>query len=225
MAVRFNAFGEQYTADLSLGPVTNWSITGWFKLSANRGDYSTFWSFTGADENTYRILQTDSDGRTLLVYPVASSDVLMTVGAWYFVGVSASGANGTIRMRAEGAGSFTGNTWSTGTNDQVADVLSLGESVFGNEWVNGSMAALKLWMGTTLSVAELEAEYQYRTPLKTAGITCNYIFDTASTVDNSGNGFTLSGGTGVTTEAGPALIDVPGSGGSVINGWGRVPAF
>lgn len=222
MAVRFSAVGQDYIANLGLGAMPNWSITAWVKVSVDLNGFSTFWGFDGGDGATSRILQTDEDGTTAIIYPVASSDVSLTVGTWHYVGVSASGNSGTIRVRAQGAGSFSGNTWTGQPGNQQAAVLRFGESVFGDEWVNGCLAAVKVWMGTTLTATELEAEYQYRTPLKTAGITCYYTFDTASTVDNSGNGRTLTGGVGATTEAGPTLIEVPGAGGT-INGWGRVP--
>lgn len=221
MAVRFSAAGQHYTTNLGLGAVPNWSVTAWVKVTTDRNAFSTFWGFDGGDGGTARVLQTDDDGTTAIVYPAASSDVSLTAGTWYFIGASGTGTSGTIRVRAQGAGSFSGNTWAGQPGNQQAATLRFGESVFGGEWLNGCLAAVKVWMGTTLTTPELEAEYQYRTPLKTTGITCYYTFDTASTVDNSGNGRTLTGGTGATTEAGPTLIDVPS--GSVINGWGRVP--
>lgn len=223
MAIRFNpASADPYQVTLGLGANANWSMSCWGKITTDTNDYSTFMGWDGNEVNDSRIFQTENNGTGLLMYPSNATETALTVGTWYFMAASGSGQNGTLKIRAQGAGSFTTKTWTTLDGAGVAAILRIGDSVFGGEMVNGCVAAVKLWIGTTLTATELEAEYPYKQPLKTAGITCNYIFDTASTVDNSGNGRTLTGGAGVTTEAGPTLIDVPGPGGT-INGWGRVP--
>jgi hypothetical protein len=196
----------------------------WGKLTADRNTYSTFMGFDANEVNNTRIFQTENDGTNLLMYPTLGAEPTpLTVGTWYYIAAASTGAQtGILKVRAQGAGAFTTKNWTQADGDATATFLRLGESIFGGEWLNGCIAAVKLWHGTSLTATELEAEYQYRTPLKTTGITCYYTFDTASTVDNSGNGRTLTGGVGATTEAGPTLIDVPGAGGT-INGWGRVP--
>lgn len=220
MAVRFSNETQFYTVNLGLA-AAGWSMSCWGKITTDRNSYSTFMGFDANEVSDTRIFQTENNGTSLLMYPSDATATALTAGTWYFMAASGTGATGTMKIRAQGAGSFTTKTWTTIDGTGAASWLRLGDSIFGGEWLNGCLAAVKLWHGTVLTPTELEAEYQYRTPLKTAGITCYYTFDTASTVDNSGNGRTLSGGVGATTEAGPTLIDVPS--GSVINGWGRVP--
>lgn len=209
MSVRFAGVNRSYTAALNLGTVTEFSITAWVRLAADRNTYSSFWCVDPGTTTDYALMQTDADGTTVNLYPSVGALGALTVGTWYFIGVSWSAAGGVAKKRALGAASFT--TYNLTTPPVNLTNLRLGVSVFSsNEWLNGNLSTVKMWTGAALSAAELEAEYLYDAPLRTANLRAFYRFATASTVDNSGNGYTLTGGSGATTEADPTgLIPVP----------------
>lgn len=207
MAVRFSADAQDYTRTLSWGSTTQWSFTCWVKISTDRNDFSTVWSLdNGAGTGMY--LQTDSDGTTMSLADVAVEGAYgaraMTPGTWYYWGVSVNGSAGTIVSRALGDSSFTVNTWTGGTSGINIATLRLGESAAGAEWLNGTLAAVKIYQ-SNLSQAELEAEAWAYLPRRTAGIAAWYPFTATEAVDYSGNARTLSGGSGSATEDGPGL--------------------
>ncbi|MGC5009739.1 LamG-like jellyroll fold domain-containing protein [Streptosporangium sp. DT93] len=210
MAVRFSADSQDYTRALSLGAVTQWSISCWVKISVDRNAYSTIWCLDGESGASYYLLQTDTDGVSLQVYTDAVSGInptggVLTAGTWYHIGVSVNGANGTAVIRAAGAAASTVTTWSTGDASTNIGTLRLGESSFNGEWLNGAMAAFKMWTGATLTRDELDQEGLFTAPRRTAGLRVWYPFSQAGTADASGLGNTLSGGTGAATEDGPPI--------------------
>lgn len=225
MAVRFTAAGQFYNIGLS-PTLTAYSVTGWVKINTNRNTYSTAWDFIDLDEGDYHLTQTSESGTAMSVFSGTSPPTLLanlTVGTWYFVGVSFNGSSTlTGRVRALGAGSFTTISQTMNAPEDPWDEFRIGESHFTGEWLNGALAHVKVW-NAALSGAELEAEYQYAYPVRTANLWAHYRFDTASNVDSSGNGRTLSGGSGASSEASPAGLIEPGGSTSVIHGWGMVP--
>lgn len=210
MAVRFDASTENYTRTWSLGALSQWSCAFWGKISVDRNTWSTFLSIDNTTTSDYNVLQVDSDG-TSLGYWVAggfhtntTSPIALTVGTWYFIACSVNGASGTLVAQALNAASPTVVTWSTGQAISNATTLRLGDDM-ASEWLNGAMAGVKIWTGATLTQAELEQERWSYLPKRLANLKAWYPLLTPSTVDYSGNGQTLSGGTGTTTEDGPGI--------------------
>ncbi|MFI6904894.1 hypothetical protein ACIBKY_26775 [Nonomuraea sp. NPDC050394] len=78
--------------------------------------------------------------------------------------------------------------------------------MYGAEWLNGCLSHVRIWTAA-LSGAELEAEYTANSPVRTSNLFAFYRFTTAGTTDDSGNGQTLSGGTGTSTEPGALNTD------------------
>lgn len=229
MAVRFTSANSTYRVNLNR-PTGNLTVATWFKVSVDRNTYSTIFSVDGGGPTDgFVVAQTDNDGTTLQVFPVDSGaiNIPLTIGTWYFLGVTVSGTTATVRVRAQGGATFSsGSVPLIGAVEQTR--LLIGTSSFDEtgEWLNGCISNFRIWSGVALSIAELEAEYQYASPLRTDGLTAFYRFDTASTVDNSGHGYTLTGGSGASTEAGPTgLIEPGGDTGPTIHGWGSVPIF
>lgn len=227
MAVRMQSAAQTYSADI-LETSGSVSVATWFKFSVDRGTYSSIFSIDGGSpDGDFVVCQTDISGTALNLYPAAGGElnVNVPVNTWTYFGMSITGGTATVRMRAQGAPSFTSASVGIDVTTINQSRLLLGNSTFdtSSEWLNGCLASFRIWCGVALTATELEAEYQYASPLRTAGLTAFYKFDTASTVDNSGNGNTLTGGTGATTEAGPTGLIEPGGGGSVINGWGPIP--
>ncbi|MEV7011536.1 LamG-like jellyroll fold domain-containing protein [Streptosporangium sp. NPDC051022] len=208
MAVRFSASGQNYTRSLSLGSQTQWTVSCWVKITTDRNAYSTVWGLDDGSTLDYYILQTDADGTTILLLDDADNTFgsrALTVGTWYYVGVSVNGANGTMVSRAAGDTSFTVSTWTTAAASTSLQNFRLGDAIFTDEWLNGCLAAVKVWSGATLTQAELEAEAWTYQPRRTAGLQAWYPLTRAETTDYSGNGRTLSGGSGATTEDGPGI--------------------
>ncbi|MEO3860861.1 hypothetical protein [Acrocarpospora sp. B8E8] len=210
MAVRFSANGQQYTRTLGLGNQTQISVCGWFKVSVDRNEVSTFWGIDNGDLTTWFFLSTDPDGVTISLNNTdnLTSIAAMTVGTWYYVGATFNGTAQTIVIRAATTSTFTVISNSNGPSGAVSAtrfwIGNLGSPASG-WWLNGCVAALKMWVGTTLTQAELERESWSYTPARTTGLTAWYPFDRVSTVDYSGVGSTLSGGSGAATEDGPPI--------------------
>ena len=171
MAVRFAADGRDYHRVVNLGTVTQFSITCWMKISVDRNTFSTAWCLDNGTTSDCYLLQADSTGTALFTFSGVTPQTLnggdLTVGDWYFVGVSVSGGDGTAIVRKLDTSSFTATTW-TGVNPSTNMVnLRLGESVFTGEWLNGCLSSVKIWTGATLTQTELEAEYPSYSPVRT----------------------------------------------------------
>ncbi|MFJ2029419.1 LamG-like jellyroll fold domain-containing protein [Streptosporangium sp. NPDC087985] len=218
MALRATAAGQHRTRTVSLGNQTRWSVSGWFKISVNRNDCATMWCWddnrpgTGDGQGAY--LQTADDGRTLEFASyrvvggtgpfVAKGTRLLTVGTWYYVGVSVNGGTGVMVTRAATDTTFAVTTWTDGITAGInPTTMRLGESVYGGEWLDGSIAAVKWWT-SNLTQAELETEAWTTTPRRTDGLHAWYPLSQVENVDYSGNGQTLTG-TGGATEDGPPI--------------------
>ncbi|WP_113699192.1 LamG-like jellyroll fold domain-containing protein [Nonomuraea lactucae] len=212
MAVRFSADGEDYSRTISLGTVTAFSIACWVKLSTDRNTNVTVWELTDGLDEDYAMLRTGADGTSVSFQQVDDGfgDPLrgtrnLTVGTWYYVAVAVNGANGVMLTRSLTDTSFTVSTWSNGTaGGTVQDIFRLGESDVSGEWLDGCLAAFKHWT-TNLSQAELEAEFGFYQPRRTANLRAWYPFTRNETTDYSGNGQTLSGGANTSTEDGPGI--------------------
>jgi hypothetical protein len=208
VAVRFDASNEFYTRTVTIGTVSAFTVCCWVKISTDRNNFSTVWCLDNNSTLNYQVLQTNTDGTTLMLFTDSGSQRTvgaLSVGTWYFVGVAVSGTGGTIKLRAEGAPSFTTINITGGDSSTNITRLRLGESVFGGEWLNGCLASVKVWTAA-LSASELEAEYPAVDPVRTSNLFAFYRFTGPSTTDDSGNGQTLSGGSGASQEPGPELV-------------------
>ncbi len=198
MAVRFTADAQDYNRTVSLGSQANWSMSCWAKVVTDRNTYSTVW-FIGASTSDYGYLQTDVDGTTMGYWDAGVDTThhgarAMTLGSWYWWGVAVNGGAGAVYSRAVTDTSSTVSTWASGGQSAITQTsLIIGESVFTNEWLNGSVMAFK-WWSATLTQAEMEQEAQQFVPYRTTNLRAWYPFDRPATADFSGNGQTLSGG-------------------------------
>ncbi|MET8866519.1 LamG-like jellyroll fold domain-containing protein [Nonomuraea sp. NPDC004580] len=210
MAVRFDADGESYTRTISLGTVTNWSFCCWVKLAVDRAAATVLAQIdNGSGSSRFRInawngtavtFQTDSGGW------FGNVGHTLSVGSWSFVGVSGTSNPGQVRTAARAAGS---TTWAGGQSSQTnvtfsANTLRIGDGQAASEWLNGSLAAVKVW-DQALTVDELRQESWAYLPVRTTGLRGWYPFLAPGTVDYSGGGWTLSGGSGAATDDGPPI--------------------
>jgi hypothetical protein len=210
MAVRTSATTHNYFRTVSLGSQTKCSMTCWVKITVDLNNNTAAWLLTNTAGTDYLGLFTDVNGTTMDLFDsgsVAATGPNMTVGTWYFLGVSWDASAVILTSRALGASSFTTATSALGSATHVFDKLILSNTVEndpGGLYLNGCIAAVKGWVGTGLTAAQLQSEAWSYVP-KYPNPTFFYPMLTTSTVDYSGNGHTLSGGTGATTEDGPGV--------------------
>ena len=210
MAVRFTASGQQFTRALGLGAIGTYTVTCWMYITTDRNDYSTPWSCDNGQSDA-EVLQTGADGTTVGFYGDGGPQTIVNLatGTWLFVAIVRNGTSGTAYRRLEGAGSLTSTAITGMTSSTNFATLRVGASPWG-EWLNGRVAGLKIWTGVALSQAECLAESNTYDPVRTANLyACYFRTGTANANDYSGNARNLSGGTGSTTEAGPAELDPP----------------
>lgn len=212
-AVRFDALGEGYSiTGLSLGPA--FTITCWSRIAVDRNDYTTLWGLDAGDDSSAIALQTGPDGIMQLSSDSGSSQdmVEQTIGDWWCWALtrsSASSAAGTIRVHYGTspdaltlAQPTSSGEWAT---ESTFTRMFLGESSWGSEWLNGNLAAVKVWT-RALSDQEVADELAYYEPQTTSGLYAAWLFwDGPSTADASGNGRALSGGSGTSAEPGPGI--------------------
>lgn len=160
-------------------------------------------------EADWLIAMTGADGTTLKVYDASVVGDLtgfpMTTGTWYFVGVSLDAGAGIFTFRAADSATWSTHTWTGGQSSHNAFIFRLGTSTGTQEWLNGCVAAVKGWIGTALTEAQLQNESWSYAPKELTNFTFWYPFLTPETTDYSGNAYTLSGGSGTTSEAGPPV--------------------
>lgn len=207
MAVRFSADAQDYTRTVSLGTVSQFSVICWVKISTDRNTNSTVWTIDNGNADYYAVA-TNSDGTTMKFFTESNASgnaQNFTVGTWYCVATSINGVNGSMWTRAITDTSWTSITWSNGTANTTGTTFRIGEHPGTGLWLNGAVAAMKVWNGVTLTLADFEAEaWQYR-PKRVSNLVAWFPFFEAGTADYSGNGWTLSGGSGTSTEDGPPI--------------------
>jgi hypothetical protein len=207
VAVRITSAAQAYTRAISLGTLTAWSITCWLKISVDTNAQTIIWAIdTGSVFGDRYLLRTDSNGTT--VRPVSDLGThgsrALTVGVWYFVAVALHPDGGRLVSCADGDTGFTTTTYAAFGQSTAAANLRIGKNADNGEVLNGCIAGFKFWTAT-LSQEEIEAEAAQYLPARTDDLYAFYpLIDDAD--DESGNGNTLSGGTGATWETGP---DIP----------------
>jgi hypothetical protein len=207
MAVRFDAEGEAYVGTTGL-PGHTWTVTFWAMISVDRDYYSSFISIDSS--SAYTEFATDLDGVTPKVYNSIMGSVqatsAMTPGTWYAMAFVLNDATSTgtlywgtdpnaLSSVTSSAGGFTP------TDFRIGHYRSSGE------WLNGRMAAVKLW-NSVLSAPQIAIELQSYDPIVTANLLRVHKLRVPETTDYSGNGYTLTAqGAGATTEADPPIPD------------------
>lgn len=211
MAMRFDATGEKYTRSSGLPTYSACTIMGWFKISVDRNDYSTFFCLdadtAGYPTGLKYLVATNSDGTTLQLY-VGDADTVtgstLTVGTWYHIALTVNGTSGeNALVYVNGVLDIT----QTAKNASSIKIL-YGESDAenGTEALNGVCAAIKEY-DAVLTVEEIQQEMRQYLPMRTANINAFYpmLSDSDDQVDFSGMGNTLTVGGTPTVEDGPPI--------------------
>jgi len=210
VAVRFDNTGESYSRNQALGVVTSWSVACWVKMMVDRATTTVPWQIdASAGSSRLRInawnghdltFQTDSGGW------FANVGHTLVAGEWTYIGFSGTSNPGEARVavRTAGSSSFVGGTSSQANVTFNANILRIGCSSSTSEFLNGSMAAVKVW-DAAMTEAELQLEAWTYMPQRTANLRAWYPLLKPDPNDASGNGQTLSGGTGTTLDDGPPI--------------------
>jgi hypothetical protein len=169
-----------------------------------------------SDTSTNALMQTDSDGNGIEYFDGTKGPTTitgsLTIGTWYFLGLSVNGSSAFAKYSADGSGSFTTVNISGLGSTTRHNFIMFGDSTFDNENFNGRIEAAK-WWSTNLSEAEVEAEKPYRSPVRTSNVRAYWYFTASKTLDNSGNGLTLTESNTVDLEGSPTnLTDAPAQG-------------
>jgi Concanavalin A-like lectin/glucanases superfamily len=210
LAVRFDGV-EPYTATAGLPAGTVYTVTCWAMISVDRNTYSEIVSLgNSTSPSTYCSISTNADGTSVGIFDLANysgagvGETSMTVGAWYRLAMVVNGASATFYIANGPTGSLTA-TSVTDLTPPTPGAMSLGNYVGGGSFfLDGRLAAVKMW-SAELAAAEVEAELAQYQPRRTANLLRWHPFLTVETTDYSGNGNTLSGGSGATTEDGPPI--------------------
>lgn len=206
MSVRFSgSTANRYSSATNL-PGGTFTFTCWAMLVTDRNTNAAVFKITGTN-NVW--LETDSDGTTMKVWDSNGSTVRMagpnmTIGAWYKLALVSSGANAASLYYADAVSSLTQVDAVAWTVPSGITEVSFGASNAGNEPLDGRIAAVKMWT-TALTLSEVDAELNQFPPAIAANLQRYHPFRIPETADYSGNGFTLTAGTGTTTEADPPI--------------------
>lgn len=208
MAVRFDTDGEGYVGTTGL-PGGTFTVTFWAYLAADRNYYTTFVSIDSA--SSYTQFATALDGVTPQVYNSVSGSTVatsaMTLNTWYAMAFVQDGGAGTGTLywgtNPAALSSVTSSAGAhTPTHFRIGGFRNTGE------WLNGRIAAVKLW-NSVLTAAQVATELQSYDPVISADLIRVHKLQQPETTDYSGHGYVLAGGTGATTEADPPISSEP----------------
>lgn len=209
MSVRFTATTQRYSATTGIPAGNVFTATCWAYISVSRATYSALWSLSipAGYPNPRTECTTSSDGTTLTVVdsaPILVGAFANTVGTWFRLGVVINGASCTVYCAPVGSALTSASSGSFAPNS-APTFLSIGTEASGAAaFFNGRIAAFKMWQAV-LTLAEVTAELAQFAPVRAGNLLRYHPFHVAETADYSGNGNTLAGGTGATTEADPPI--------------------
>jgi hypothetical protein len=223
VAVRFPGdTGQQYSDAATLAGATYTALAWVYVVPVLDSHSHTLWNYDQAATDGHQVY-IDEQGPSDFVLTLSRAGGSFTAGAvtentWTKVALTVSAGTGTLYQGAAGQGL-------TSTADTVSspsfDGLYIGTFATGGSPLDGRLANFKVY-DAVLTPAEIEAEFAQYAPVRLASLRRWYPFLAAGTADYSGNGNTLTGGTGVTTEDGPpipwadlaAQLTVPAAAGS-----------
>lgn len=208
MAARSDAATDRVS--LASAPSTaTLTVGGWVKLASDRNDFSTFMRMYSAGGGTAITVGTKVDGTTPVVFsPLNSTGVAaagMTVGTWTYIAYTLGAAGAVAIFSGTTPGSLskaTGTVAASGTADHLA--IFGREPADATEWLDGSIAYWRIWTAV-LSDAEIAAESQSATPIRTSGLWANWAFAAAALTDTVAGRNLTAGTTALTSDTDPAL--------------------
>jgi len=182
-SVRAAAVNEGVRLSTNPSSATLYSMCGWGKIVTDRNAYSTFLSMETTGSTQWNELITDTDGTTLILTDTSGQATVgaMTVGTWYFMGLSVSGTAAKAYFAAQGAASLTTVTRTISTVSPLSYVTIMSGDLSTAEWLNGEMARVRVW-NAQLTDAEMLAEYKGEWAQKRTSLIGDWPMKTAADV-------------------------------------------
>jgi hypothetical protein len=210
VAVLFSASGQSYTSTASPpNPTTTFTVMCWVRLTSARAWGAIFSSDNGTTASE-DIFQFGGDGvtpsSTVNGTDLEAGPLTVAINAWYRVAIS---RNSTTFVIYTGPGPGSLSSRSSTQPSWTPTEMIIGSDIDG-EWLDGAIANFKHY-SAVLTQTEIETELASWTAVRTTSLVRHHRFRVAETVDYSGNGNTLTGGTGATTAADPAIGDTAGT--------------
>lgn len=169
---------------------------------------------------TNTILRLDAGGGTALIlalrslvpglYSAASTTGVVgsavSTGTWTFLGATRDAANAGQLFQGTTPGSLTKTTATVNSSGSPSSVNVFGRSTSdATDWFSGTLAYVRVWTAV-LSDAEVAAESQSATPVRTANLWASWALAAAALTDGSGNARPLvAGSTALSAATDPAL--------------------
>jgi hypothetical protein len=207
-AVAWSSNGGYTVAGTGLNGV-NLTWCCWAKMTVDRVAYATPMS-CDASATTYYSSTFDSlrEFRQETNTITTRSLFNLVVGTWYFIAFvhRTTGVADMYWMPAGGSIS-TVNRASGSVGPVASSTMRLGVDRF-SSWLNGSIAAVKIWTSTALTQAQLLTESATYAATITSNLWANYRFDNGpSTTDSGASARTLTatGAAGTTDNSGPPI--------------------
>jgi Concanavalin A-like lectin/glucanases superfamily len=209
-AVRISATGMRYSRSATGLGASDFTFACWVKLQVDR---NAFGAIIAADNQPTDSQEfgVNASGTALGVFS-SGGDTFQTagtydlvVGTWTFIARTFQTAvNGHIYKAVSGAGSLTEATNQPNHTVAIADSWTFCIGADGSpNWVNASIAAVKVW-SASLSSSELLTEMATYAPTRTSNLWAAYSFRNGpQTTDDSSNGRTL-------TQTGTPTLDASG---------------
>ena len=211
MAIRTSASTTYLKRTTDLPNAATLSFCGWFRLTSDRNDYQNFFFSEHVGFGSQDIfLSTDSDGTTLKLFDGSASltGANLTVGTWYFIGFARSNTSRILVYAPLGTAALTQATDSSTQTISATHSAIWGMTDVYNEWVDGSVAFMKLWSGVQLTIDDFARERWSILPRRTSSLYAFWpCFPGASLrlLDYSGNGRAWTGNGTLTDEDAPPV--------------------
>lgn len=204
-----------FSTTLATSPVT---IGAWVKL-------------TNTVNATNTILRFDASGSTALIlalrsqvpgmYSAASTTGVtgstVSTGVWTYIACTRDAANAGQLFQGTTPGSLTKTTATVSSSGTPSSINLFGRSTSdATDWFSGSLAYVRMWT-VILSDAEVAAESQSTTAVKTASLWGNWPFAAAALSDTSGNARNwTAGSTALSADTDPVLTTANPRGGDFL---------
>lgn len=208
-AVRFSASGQKYTRSATgINATTDLTWCCWVKLASDLNAIGAILDTDNGSGN-YHWLGASGTGTGFgrdATTGAASTGFDFTIGTWCFIAevCTVTGNDQIYWVNAPGTTLNLLDTGAVGGGLADANTFSLGTSGFASTRIDGSIAAVKVWLAA-LTKTELETELPKYAAQRTANLWAAYSFSAGpQTTDDSGNGRTLTvAGTPTLDSAGP----------------------
>jgi hypothetical protein len=204
VSVLFTADNQAYRATTGLPGTVSTTIF-WAYLVGTRAADGTMavWNAGGTNGHNVEVNATTGVLHFDSITGGFDSSATFTAGVWRKVALVLNGTSATLYSANTGSALASVGTNTTTTMTYSDLYIGAFNNATSGVWFNGRIANLKVY-NAVLTLAEMEAELASWTAIRTANLMRHHKFQVAETTDYSGNGNTLTGGTGATTAGDPA---------------------